>query len=476
MSLLESPAGRRPHAAVAAAAVIVLLALAVIGLGPLKGSWLHPCEVGGFRAECGSFTVREVPANPDSRTLHLRVVVLKATSRKRLGDPLFWFAGWGGAGASEDAPGVVQYLRRVNEQRDLVFIDQRGTGSSRLGCAVPSAPKLTAAGLTAAARRCAAKIGPGLRYYTSAVAVDDVDRVRQKLGYQRINLYGGSYGATTAQIYLLRHRSHVRSVVLDSGSLLDVHIFERSARGVQRALGFIFRRCARDTACSTAFPHLPQELRSLMKELAQRPITIPGLGEQLTPTTLGAAIGELVAFAGGKAETPLFIHLLATGKIREAAALARRNIGPQRTELAYQVLIECSEPWASRRLAQIAQLSAGTITGRFQLRNALQMQAVCRGLPRAPVPASIGRRVRSNVPVLILTGNEDPADPPANVAHARRELPNSATVIFPNSGHGQLGLLCAQNLIADFVAHPVPAALDSLCARTAIRSEFDLGQ
>jgi pimeloyl-ACP methyl ester carboxylesterase len=101
------------------------------------------------------------------------------------------------------------------------------------------------------------------------------------------------------------------------------------------------------------------------------------------------------------------------------------------------------------------------------------MLGVCRALPKVRVPASVGRRVHSNVPVLFLMGNEDPTDPPGNVADARRELPNSRTVIFPLSGHGQIGLLCAQNLLADFVTTASATGLVTTCTRTAIHEQFD---
>src|SRR5581483_8247984 len=96
--------------------------------------------------------------------------------------------------------------------------------------------------VTRAARGCANRLGPNLRYYTSAIAVDDFDQVRRALGYNKINIYGGSYGVTTGQIYLLRHGSHVRTAVFDSGSLLDVHIFERQLVNKQRALEQLFAR------------------------------------------------------------------------------------------------------------------------------------------------------------------------------------------------------------------------------------------
>ena len=107
--------------------------------------------------------------------------------------------------------------------------------------------------------RCAERIGPNLRHYTTAVAVDDFDQVRAALGYDKINIYGGSYGVTSGQVYLSRHGSHVRGAVFDSGSLLDVHIFERGASNAQRALDLLFTRCAADSACHSAYPDLRRQ-------------------------------------------------------------------------------------------------------------------------------------------------------------------------------------------------------------------------
>jgi pimeloyl-ACP methyl ester carboxylesterase len=378
---------------------------------------------------------------------------------------------------TDDAADVIAALRRVNVDRDLVFVDQRGTGGSKLVCAVPAGWDTRAAtggAVTQAARRCAADIGPNLRFYTSAVAVDDVDRVRQALGYDKVNIYGGSYGVTTGQIYLLRHGRHVRSAVFDSGSLLDVRIFERSARAYQRALDLLFDRCTADTFCSTAYPDLRGEYKALLARVAREPIALPEHG-RLTPQTFAAGIEELIAYSPGKNLAPRIIDLVAHGRIAEAGAIMPSTAaGAGNGELAYKLLIQCSEPWASWRPGEVARLGRGTDLGPGQLLNAKSVAAVCKGLPKGVAPPGIGRRVRSTVPVLFLNGNEDPADPPSNVANATRELPNSRTVIFPRAGHGQLGLLCAQNLIADFVARGGAEGLDASCARTAVQQAFDV--
>jgi pimeloyl-ACP methyl ester carboxylesterase len=208
--------------AIGGAALLVALTIAVIFnvdhklFGGPKAAViaLRSCTIGDRPAQCGRATVPENPSELGGRKIALNVAVFRATGPTRKPDPLLWFSGWGGAGVTDDAASAVPALRRVNIERDLVFIDQRGTGSAKLACPLPtgqSAVDVVPEAVTAAARRCAQRIGPNLRYYTSAVAVDDFDKVREALGYDKVNLYGGSYGVTTGQIYLRRHRSHVRS-------------------------------------------------------------------------------------------------------------------------------------------------------------------------------------------------------------------------------------------------------------------------
>ena len=98
-----------------------------------------------------------------------------------------------------------------------------------------------------------------------------------------------------------------------------------------------------------------------------------------------------------------------------------------------------------------------------------------RRLPEGGSPGRDRPARALRVPVLFLNGSEDGADPPANVADARRELPNSRTVIFPAAGHGQLGLPCAQVLIADFITRGTATGLDTSCARTAAVQPFATG-
>jgi pimeloyl-ACP methyl ester carboxylesterase len=464
------------------AAVLVLLAAGGVFLVVRHGTpagpriALDPCTIGTLPAQCGTLSVAENPSEPSGAKIALNVAVVKAQSSDPKRDPLFWFAGWGSGGVTDDAANVISAFSGVNADRDIVFIDQRGTGSSQLLCRIEEGLTLgtTAFGrITAAARACADRIGPNLRYYTSAVAVDDFDKVRQALGYDTINIYGGSYGVTTGQIYLLRHGSHVRTAVFDSGSLLDVHIFEQQPRNYERALNLLIARCAADEACHAAYPNLRNEYAQIVARLARGVTTpIPGATVDLNPVTFGAALDQILAYTPGKAIAPRMIHLIATGQMARAAALFPQQ-STSNGGLAYMTLIQCSEPWASWRPAVIRRAGEGTFMLPYALTLASYNGAACAGFPKAQVPAAIGERVHSTVPVLFLSGNEDGADPPANIAHAERELPNSLTVVFRAAGHGQLGLLCGQNLIASFIGLGSTEGLETSCAQTAALQPFD---
>jgi len=460
----------------AVAACAAALLAAGCGGGRTGALQLHACTIGGSKAiaaECGNLSVPENPGDPNGHHIPIHVAVVRATGPTAKPDPLFYFSGWGSAGVEDDAQ-LAPLLVDVNLDHDVVFIDQRGTGlSNRLTCTPPSGSASLAA-VTVASRRCAARIGPNLRYYTSAVAVDDYDRVRAALGYDHIDIYGVSYGVTTALIYLQRHGAHVRSVVLDSGSLLDVRIFEQEAPNAQRALDLLFKRCAVDASCSSAYPHLRADYGRLTARVARAPIPIPGTTAKLDEVALASVVESLLAF--DKPELPRVVELVSTGHLARAAAIVAPLLpSGQQPYLAYQLLIQCSEPWASWRPAQVARLAAGTFLERMQLHGAAIMGAVCKGFPRGYAPAAIGRRVHSQVPVLFLQGDEDPADPPANVTHPQRELPNSRVVVFRASGHGHLSLPCAENLIARFVAEGSAAGLDPTCASSAaIEVQFDV--
>ena len=207
--------------------------------GPLS---THTCTVDNMAARCGTLMVPQDRITRTSPEIPIRVVVVPATSPVRQPDPIVFFAGGPGSSAidmmSEELP-----LFPLNTSRDLVFIDQRGTGASNLTC--PSFPSLAdEAALQTSVESCLQHLKADLRFYTTAMFADDVDEVLSDLHYGKVDLVGASYGATSEQMFLMRHPKRVRTMTLISGTLLGIPILERFPLNAQRALDNVFAECA----------------------------------------------------------------------------------------------------------------------------------------------------------------------------------------------------------------------------------------
>ncbi len=243
---------------------------------------LAPCMVGDVSAQCGTLSVPENGATGTGKMIQLRVAVVPALNKQRAPDPVFWLAGGPGDAATDSAAAATGLMATVNQQRDLVLVDQRGTGGSNdLRCPQGSDASRWADEL----RNCLQGLDGDPRAYTTAWAMDDLDDVRAALGYDRINLYGISYGVTAAQVYLQRHPSHVRTALLESGTVLDVPIYERFPAASQHALDLLFARCAADPGCHAAYPDPAADLRAVTARLDRGPIntklTDPSTGQPI---------------------------------------------------------------------------------------------------------------------------------------------------------------------------------------------------
>ena len=211
--------------------------------------------------------------------IDLNIVVIRAQSDDPAPDPIFYLAGGPGDAATEDARRQ-QFPYSLSENHDLVFVDQRGTGGSNRVVIPDDQPDLSRLSpeemdiqAKAWVARVLREIDMDPQFYTTSVAMDDLDEVREALGYDKINVVGYSYGATAAQYYLRQHEAHVRTIALGGGSLLDIPVFELWAHNSQRALDLIFDRCQADVRCHAAFPNLQAEFEALLARLRTEPVT-----------------------------------------------------------------------------------------------------------------------------------------------------------------------------------------------------------
>jgi pimeloyl-ACP methyl ester carboxylesterase len=444
----------------------------------------RPAE-GPAGAECGRVRVPENWRLPAGRTLDLFVVRLPASGPDPVPDPVFYLAGGPGEAAAETAADLPETLAVLRPRRDLVFVDQRGTGrshplacpgggpDSRVDFSEPSPEE-------ARACRAALETGADLRRYTTWDAVEDLDAVRQALGYGTINLAGASYGTQVAQAYLRRHPDRVRTAMLTGALPLlpDSLLFD--GRDAQRALHLLLQDCGADPACAAAFPHLALETEEVLKRLREKPVRVTVddpkggaprevlLDHQAFATTLRTRLYS----ARAESRVPLALHQAYEGDYVPMAR-AMLAIGlrlNRRASLGMFLSVFCSETAPFLDPAAVQRLGAGTF---FGPERTLAWLRACREWPRGDLPGDTAAPVRAAVPVLILSGRLDPVTPPYWGEQVAAFLPNARQVVFAASSHFPDGA-CAGGLAARFLDQGSAAGLDARCAETETRPAFVL--
>jgi pimeloyl-ACP methyl ester carboxylesterase len=429
---------------------------------------LESCRVaGGYLAKCGSLPVFEDRLTQRGRKIDLQIAVIPARGDQPAPDPIFVAVGGPGASAFESADYYMAILGPANEKRDVVFVDQRGTGGShKLECPQLTEPERQAGAL----RNCLPTLDGDPRAYTTAWVVDDFDDVRAALGYDQINMYGGSYGGSVMLVYLLRHGEHVRTAAMEGTTLLDVPIFERWPVTSQQALEALFDRCEADADCHAAFPDLRQEFTTVLARLDEAPITTPVMEAGQTVVLTSEAFRVLVHQGLAATETavllPKIIHLAYLEDWHGLAALLAPYQNGDSTDPQWSIMnltILCHEPWARLRRSETPDESAGSYLTYDAIRKIVGSEEVCAAIPRPKEAALYGPLRDSPVPILFINGEADPQDPPENVAGARERYPNSLRVTAPGQSHNFTGLRCHASILADLFASGSTNGLDTAC-------------
>ena len=439
---------------------------------------LTDCTVQNIAARCGSLAVPENPAQKSGRTISLRVVVLPARSSNRAPDPLFYFEGGPGGAAAYEAAWVRTHFYVLNQKRDIVLVDQRGTGgSNEVTCPASRVVDATEAQVAAAVHACLdlVKDRADPRYYTTPISADDVDLVRAALGYDRVNVYGISYGVSSGLAYVQRHGDHVRGAVFDSGSLLDYHIYEQVPESAEQSLRLLFARCAQDAACHAAYPNLEAEFTGLVDRLAKAPVQTGDLLMDVNALA-NVIISGYLAVSQAAASLPRDIHAAARGDWTGIATVAASLAGGDQSFPVMSITVRCTDEWASYDPANVAVGSAGYPFTTYEKNFLASYAAVCKYWPQA---AGARGRVRSTAPIVFLNSTGDPVDPPVNVAGVAADMPNSLVVAVGGFGHWQLehdATHCLDDDVAAFVAagtNPSPAQW--ACATSPILPAFVIG-
>lgn len=418
-------------------------------------------------ARCGSLAVPEDRANPAGRQIVLNIAVIPAIKRNPEPDALFLLAGGPGQSAIEAFPAMLSFLFNVHEDRDIVLVDQRGTGKSNpLRCLDPENESLTDEQALEELKTCPERLDADLRFYNTEIAMTDLDAVRAALGYETINLYGASYGTRAALTYLRLFPQRVRTVTLDAVVDADFVMFMDSATDGQAALDKFFLRCEADQACGSAFPDLEAEFSALLTRLEQNPaeITIPHpltnkpLDLTVTPELVAGMVFNTLYVPDLVASLPLSIH----------AAYADENYVPLISQ-AFMVnagiydgmfyAVTCTEDAPLISGAEAARRSADSVFGD----RTVDFAAVCSEWPKGQVSDAFRAPLQSDVPVLILSGEADPITPPRYAENVAENLENDLHLVFSGMGHGNLSSRCSANTFTKFLANGSLQDLDTSC-------------
>jgi pimeloyl-ACP methyl ester carboxylesterase len=438
---------------------------------PAVAGKLTPCRAAGVDEEvlCGRREVFENRAAGSGRSIALNVVVLPATSDSVAGDALTFLAGGGVVPATRYARFVATAFPELRRHRDIVLVDQRGTGGSgALTC--ERAAMDTEVGLRPDERylryvaTCRESLGDraDVRFYTTTLAMHDLDDVRDWLGYQALNVYGASYGTSAAATYVRLYPERVRTVVMHGVVPLDVPMPVDLAQSAQTALERVFDLCSADSACRAAFPDLRADLTTILARFDSIALAAPpGSMQRRNPgQPFRDALNTALSTADGIRSVPKMVHDAARGSV---AGGGPPLPGPEPAPLGVRLAILCSEGLSAIDTSTIDRQTSRTFLGSFPVRFQLRW---CDQWPTAPLPPSFRAPLRSTAPALLLTGELDPITPPAYAARVAAWFENSVMLVLPYKSHSDTDP-CVMRVIETFVLSGGRVGNAECLARTA---------
>ena len=452
-------------------------------------------------ALCGTLQRALDPQRPAGVQITIHYAVLPALARHKAGDPVFFFAGGPGQGAVSLAGPLAARFGRWGQRRDLVFVDQRGTGrSAPLRCADDdgrSALQPLAEALADTTQRLARLLAcrqalqalpyGDLRYFTTTLAVADIDAVRQALGAARINAFGGSYGTRAVLEYMRQFPAHVRRAVLDGVAPPDMQLADAAGRDNQAALDAVLDGCSTEPTCAARHPALRAQWRALLASLPRKvalphpltgrietvllqrdtllglvrvPLYAPALAAALPAAIAAAADGDMAALLA-------LASSLGSGAAGAVASglhfsvVCAEDVGPEAVAVASGAAAATRHPGASRPPASRAVAgnpsssnppASHADANDFGNSFASPYAQACASWPRGTVPAAFYRVPPATAPVWLLSGGHDPVTPPRHGQQVAQALGALARhTVVPQAGHGVSGLACVRDALGRFI-------------------------
>jgi pimeloyl-ACP methyl ester carboxylesterase len=466
-----------PSALIAAA--FGVLATSILVPTPAAALDFNDCELKGsqgiglVQARCATLRQPENPEQPNGATVKLKVAVIESLSPEPKPDA-FTIINGGPGGSSialyAQSAGVFSAILR---ERDIVVIDQRGTGlSTPLDCPQQDAmiEDFNQEAVVAATRECLAELDQDPRYFTTSVAVKDLDAVRDLLGYQQLSIYGVSYGTRVALHYARRYPERTRALIIDGVVPPELALGPNAALNAQNTLNRLLTRCHSDPDCANSFPELRENLNQLLNRLQADSVTV----EVADPLT-----GALTEISISVEHLAITLRMLSYAP--ETAALIPLIINQAYQDLDYRPIasnalrilnelqgmiragmhnaVVCAEDIPFLGEVDWAALDA-TYLGSTQSEALL---TICERWPSGVIDPDLKDPITLPIPTLILSGEEDPITPPAYGEIVASQMPDSLHLIGPGQGHGIFNRGCIPGLISKFVETTDLQGLETQC-------------
>ena len=476
-----------------ALALLFLSATNAFAGDPLIG--LKPCHVRNVKQRllCGTFEVYEDRDRQQGRKIPLNIVVLPATGKSKMADPLFYFSGGPGEGATNEIELTFQTWSEINVNRDIVLVDVRGTGHSNpLSCvaddrvaAVQSMLDSFWSSRDLSVCRTKLESRANLKLYNTRLAVDDLDDVRAGLGYDRINIIGASYGSRVVQAYLRQHGDHVRTATMWDVFPVFAKMPLTFAADAQKSLDGVIAVCQKDAECHSAFSITTQELAQVLLHAEQQPIKAEAEDRsanrkvQLSLSRNGIAqtIRYMLYSPKTAVQVPLQIHLAAQGNYGPLAQSAYDFLSGTQDSIAegYFLSTTCTEDVPFYTPEEGNEASRNTFLGTFRVK---AQKNGCEQWSAQPDPSFV-EPVHSDVPTLLIGGDLDPVNPPAFVRAVAKNLTHSRVLLVQGGAHDFEGMTnshCIDLVINDFLNTGDENKIDMKCVETMTPPKFVLHQ
>ncbi len=452
---------------------------------------LNECRIDGVdtAVKCAKLEVFENRELKSGRKITLNIVVLPASARIKEPDPIFLFAGGPGQAASDLVPAAQKILGSLTSKRDVVFVDQRGTGKSNLlnckfpgqddpAMADPIKRRVMMLKVFAECRDDLSKKAD-LSQYGTTTAMADYDEVRAALGYNQINLWGASYGTRSAQEYLRRYPDRVRTMVIDGVASPSMALPATFARDASAALESAFVACEQSPSCKKTYPTLRDDFTNLLLRLEKTSQTISmmdpltGLARPVTVSrdTVLMSVFSALYVPQLVAVLPEAIKQATTNDFAPLFALVGGFIefADDKIAMGMRMSVSCNEDVPRIDAETRANATKNAPFSDVFIR---EFSTACEGWPKGNVATDFFTPVRSDKPVLILSGGLDPVTPPGFGDEVKKSFSNSVHFVAPNVGHGVSHLGCAPKLIKQFIEKASVAGLNGDCLNRLPRPTF----